>query len=105
DPEQRWPGGTRSEVPAKPIAPSGVAVKPRPEPVKPEPRRPEPREKPTDKLVAKGRLLLIAGHGRNALDQFRRAAKMAPKDASLRLYEQQALGKLGEAELVLEGRG
>jgi hypothetical protein len=86
---------------------SGVAVKPtRPEVAKVEPKKPEPpKEKVTDKLVAKGRLLLIEGHGRAAMDQFHHAVKLAPKDASLKVYEQQATGKLGKAELLLEGKG
>jgi hypothetical protein len=77
-----------------------------PEARKPETHKPEtPKEKPSDKLVAKGRLFLVEGHARQALDQFRKAVKLAPKDASLRVLEQQAQGKLGRAELVLEGKG
>ena len=30
---------------------------------------------------------------------------MAPKDAALKLYEQQAQGKLGKALLLLDGKG
>src|SRR5262249_17259795 len=95
--------------------PSGEAAKPeitkkeppKPEIQKQEPPKPEvkkPAEKPTDKIVARGRLLLIEGHAHTALDQFRRAIKMAPKDASLKVYEAQAMGKLGKAELLLEGK-
>jgi hypothetical protein len=93
--------------------PSGEAVTPqppkpeikKPEPPKPEVKKPEPKEKPTDKIVAKARLLLIEGHSHTALEQIRRAMKMAPKDASLKQYELQAQGKLGKAELVIEGKG
>jgi hypothetical protein len=89
------------------VAPSGVEVKPSGVAVAPSGAavKPEVKAKPTDKLVAKGRLLLIEGHARQAMDQFRRAVKMAPRDSSLKVYEQQAAGKLGKAELVLEGHG
>ncbi|MGZ3405250.1 MAG: hypothetical protein ACXVAN_02320, partial [Polyangia bacterium] len=93
------------------VKPTGVAVKPTGEAVKPsgagvKPVRNEPpKEKPTDKLVAKGRFLLLEGHSHTALEQFRRAIKLAPKDASLKTYELQAQGKLGKAELLLEGKG
>ena len=87
--------------------PTGVAVKPTGEAVKPvKPVKPEPpKEKPTDKLMAKARLLLIEGHSHTALEQIRRAMKLAPKDASLKQYELQAQGKLGKAEILLEGKG
>lgn len=111
---------TGSDVkPSGETAATGVAVKPadntkpaKPEVAKVEPtptKKPEPppppKEKPTDKFVAKGRLLLIEGHGRTAMEQFHHAVKMAPKDASLKVYEQQAAGKLGKAEFLLEGKG
>jgi hypothetical protein len=112
------PSGAATKPSGEAVKPSGGAVKPelpKPEPpkpeVKPEPPRPEvkkpepPKEKPTDKLVAKGRYLLFEGHSHTALEQFRRAIKMAPKDASLKVYEQQAAGKLGKAEILLEGKG
>ena len=89
----------------EPARPSGVAVKPSGEPTRPEPKKPEPKEKPGDKLVARARLLLIEGHAHSALDELRRAARLAPKDVSLKLYEQQAMGKLGKAELLIEGKG
>jgi hypothetical protein len=107
------PGPTTTPTP-EPQKPPVEAQKPTPPPVKPpepETRKPEvrkpepPKEKPWDKLVAKGRLFLIEGHARQALDQFRKAVKMAPKDASLRVLEQQAQGRLGRAELVIEGKG
>jgi hypothetical protein len=93
------PSGVAVKPTGEAVKPSGVAVKPTGETVKPT------KEKPTDKLVAKGRLLLIEGHSHTALEQFRRAIKLAPKDASLKTYELQAQGKLGKAELLLEGKG
>ncbi|HEX6839749.1 MAG TPA: hypothetical protein VF334_24400 [Polyangia bacterium] len=110
------PSGEAAKPSGEPVKPSGEAVKPSGEavkpsgeavkPPKPEIRKPEPpKEKPTDKIVAKGRLLLIEGHSHTALEQFRRAMKMAPKDASLKQYELQAQGKLGKAEILLEGKG
>jgi hypothetical protein len=63
------------------------------------------KDKAVDKLVQKARTLLIEGHSHTALDQIRKAEKLRPKDASLRVYEQQALGKTGHAELILDGKG
>ncbi len=97
------PSGATTAPSGIAVKPSGVAVAPSGAASKPEP--PAPKTKPTDKLVAKGRLLLIEGHARQAMDQFHRAVRMAPRDASLKIYEQQAAGKLGKAELVLEGHG
>jgi hypothetical protein len=112
-PEQKTPepsgeAAKPSSEPPKP--PSGQAHRPASSGETPKPiataKKPEAaKEKPTDKLMAKGRLALIEGHGPHALDLFRRAIKMAPKDASLKVYEQQALGKLGKAELLLDGKG
>jgi hypothetical protein len=93
------PTGVAVKPSGEAVKPTGVAVKPTGEAVKPT------KEKPTDKIVAKGRLLLIEGHSHTALEQFRRAIKMAPKDPSLKTYELQAQGKLGKAELLLEGKG
>jgi hypothetical protein len=93
------PTGEAVKPTGEAVKPTGVAVKPTP------PKNETPKEKPTDKIVAKGRLLLIEGHSHTALEQFRRAMKMAPKDASLKTYELQAQGKLGKAELLLEGKG
>jgi len=84
--------------------------------VEPPPPREEPKEPPrlveapkkndeVEKLLQKGRLLMISGHAHTAADTFRKAEKLRPKDAALRVYEQQALGKLGHAELQLEGKG
>jgi hypothetical protein len=103
------PSGEAVKPTGEAVKPTGVAVKPtgvaqkteKPEIKKPEP----PKEKPTDKLVAKGRLLLIEGHSHTALEQFRRASKLAPKDASLKVNELQAMGKLGKAQILLEGKG
>ena len=109
------PSGVAVKPSGETVAPAtGVAVKPSGEPTKPTkpevtkvepPKKEPPKEKPTDKFIAKGRLLLIEGHGRTAMEQFHHAVKLAPKDASLKVYEQQALGKLGKAEFVLEGKG
>jgi hypothetical protein len=75
----------------------------------PKPDEPKPkgddRDKEVEKLLQKGRLFLISGHARTAADTFRKAEKLKPKDAGLRVYEQQALGKLGHAELQLDGKG
>ncbi|HUS66246.1 MAG TPA: hypothetical protein VMZ28_16950, partial [Kofleriaceae bacterium] len=54
---------------------------------------------------AKGRMLLVEGHEHTALEMFKKAEKLLPKDAAIRVYEQQALGKLGRAEILLEGKG
>ena len=120
--ETTRPSGETAKPSGETVAPSGQATKPsgaaqkpsgeaaKPETPKPEVRKaetkkPEPKEKPTDKLVARGRLYLIEGHAHTALEQFRRAQKMTPKDSALKTYELQAMGKLGKAELVLEGKG
>jgi hypothetical protein len=101
------PSGEAMKPSGQAVKPTGEAVKPTGQAVKPiETKKPEtPKEKPTDKIVAKGRYLLFEGHSHTALEQFRRAMKMAPKDASLKVYEQQAAGKLGKAEILLEGKG
>ncbi|MFI5289283.1 MAG: hypothetical protein ACHQ17_06530, partial [Polyangia bacterium] len=58
-----------------------------------------------EKLIARGRALLAEGHEHTALDWFKRADHLWPKNPDLHIYEQQALGKLGRAELYLEGKG
>ncbi len=105
--EAAKPSGEAAKPSGEAAKPTGQAVKPTGQAVKPvENRKPEPpREKPTDKLVARGRLLLIEGHSHTALEQFRRAMKLSPKDAALKTYELQAMGRLGKAELLLEGKG
>ena len=106
--EAAKPSGEAVKPTGEAVKPTGEAVKPTGEavkPTKPEVRKPEPKEKPTDKIVAKGRLYLIEGHSHTALEQFRRAIKMAPHDAALKQYELQAQGKLGKAEILLEGKG
>lgn len=112
--EAQKPSGEAQKPSGEAQKPSGEAATPEPpkpeikkqEPPKPEIKKAEPaREKPTDKIVAKGRYLLFEGHSHTALEQFRRAMKMAPKDASLKVYEQQASGKLGKAEILVEGKG
>jgi hypothetical protein len=69
------------------------------EPVKSE------KDKAVDRLVLKGRQLLVEGRAKPALVELRRAEKLRPKDPALKVYEQQALGKLGHAELILDGKG
>jgi hypothetical protein len=102
---------TGAEVKPEPPKPEVKTPEPpkpevKPEPPKPEVKRPEPpKEKPAEKLIARGRQLLVEGHSHTALEQFRRAMKLSPKDAALKTYELQAMGKLGKAELLLEGRG
>jgi hypothetical protein len=78
------------------------------EPKLDEPKADQPKksnDKEVEQLLQKGRLLMINGHSHTALDLFRKAEKLKPKDAGLHVYEQQALGKLGHAELQLEGKG
>ena len=58
-----------------------------------------------DKLVRRARLLLVEGHSHGALDELRKAEKLHPKDAAIKVFEQQAQGKLGHAELILDGKG
>ena len=101
------PSGAAMKPSGEAVKPTGEAVKPTGQAVKPvETRKPEPpKEKPTDKIIARGRYLLFEGHSHTALEQFRRAMKMAPKESSLKVYEQQAAGKLGKAEILLEGKG
>jgi hypothetical protein len=56
-------------------------------------------------MVLRARLMLIEGHEHSALDLLRKAEKVRPKDGAIKLLLQQALGKLGRAELLLEGKG
>jgi hypothetical protein len=65
----------------------------------------KPEVKPTDKIIGKARMLLVEGHSHTALEQIHRAMKMAPKDTSFKVFEQQAMGKLGKAEITVEGKG
>lgn len=73
------------------------------------PKKPDSKrahaDKPWEKYLARGRSQLIAGHPRGAREWFHRAQRLAPHDATVRLYELQAQGKLGRAEILLEGRG
>jgi hypothetical protein len=98
------PSGATTAPTGATVKPSGVAVKPE-KPEKPETKPETKKEKAEDKLVAKARLLMIEGHAHTALDQLHKAMKVNPKDASLKVLEQQAQGKLGKAELTLEGKG
>jgi len=100
EPAKASPPPVEVKAPEKvpPVAPKETAPPP-------EDKRDDKRDKEVDKLLQKGRLLMVNGHAHSALDVFRHAQKLKPKDASLRVYEQQALGKLGHAELQLEGKG
>jgi hypothetical protein len=65
-----------------------------------------PQVAPLDqRLIDKGRLLAIDGHPHSALSFFKRAEQANPKNQLARTLEQQALGKLGRAEIVIDGRG
>lgn len=102
--------------PAEPVEPAvPVEAKPEAEKVppaevkKPDERKPDKvdpktREK-ADRLVQKGRLYLIENHAHTALGYFKRAEKLLPNDNNIKTYQLQALGKLGRAEIVIEGRG
>jgi hypothetical protein len=108
-PHSPSPSASPAEVPVAvpvvaPVASPAAAPVVTPAPVAvalPEDRH----DKELEKLVQKGRLLLVSGHAHTAAEVFKHAQKLRPKDANLRVYEQQALGKLGHAELLLEGKG
>jgi hypothetical protein len=58
--------------------------------------------------VLKARQLLIEGHEHTSLDTLKKADKLQPTGklaALLKTSEQQSMGKLGRAELVIEGKG
>ena len=112
------------DKPAEPVAEKPVAVKPvaaKPasdKPVAAKPVAPERLEPKSDtpstlpaqtgteqRLVDKGRLLLADGHPHSAVEMFRKAEQLNPGAALPKLLEQQALGKLGHAELQLDGKG
>jgi hypothetical protein len=57
------------------------------------------------RLIEKGRLLLLDGHPHSAISLFRKAEQTNPKNPLVKILQQQALGKLGRAELSIEGRG
>ncbi|MEO6951059.1 MAG: hypothetical protein ABI321_04525 [Polyangia bacterium] len=102
-------------VPDEPVAPETPVVEKHvvekhvaPEKLEPKTETPStlPAQTGTEqRLVDKGRLLLIEGHPHSALELFRKAEQLAPGNPLPRLLEQQALGKLGRAELQLEGKG
>jgi hypothetical protein len=106
-----------TETPKTPEAKTPEAKTPEaktPEAKTPEAKTPEvktpvaPKDKnadKVDKLVRRARLLLVEGHAHGALDELRKAEKLHPKDASLKVLEQQAQGKLGHGLLMLEGKG
>ena len=58
-----------------------------------------------ERLIEKGRFLLMDGHPHSALSLFRKAEQSAPRNLLAKTLQQQALGKLGRAELVIEGKG
>jgi hypothetical protein len=92
-----------------------VEAKPEEKPVekpveaKPEEKVDEKKDKANrekaEKLAQKGRMLLVEGHEHTSLDLFRKAEKLQPKNNAYKVYEQQALGKLGRAEILIEGKG
>lgn len=84
----------------KPAPPAPPVEKEKPVVAAKEPK--EPKEKPGDKYIEKGRLLLIEGHAHSALEQLKKAEKLRPKDAAIKTYELQAMGKMGFANLEIE---
>ncbi len=105
-----------------PVAPA-PAPAPAPEPEKPAPapqktnkdkpvavEKTAPREKPASerspavqRLIDKGRKLLVEGHSHTAFDTFKEAHKLAPRDPQIDLFERMAKGKTGRGELILDG--
>lgn len=102
---------TAPKEPGPPKTPTPTPPAPKEATPPAEPKRPAPavkidaktREK-ADKLVAKARTLLVEGHEHSALDQLRKAKKLNPADTAIDTFEQQALGKLGRAEITIEGK-
>jgi hypothetical protein len=98
--------------PAKPVEAKPEEAKP--VEAKPAEAKPTPVEEPkkanverAEKMVAKARQLLIEGHEHTALENLKKAEKLVPSGklgAQIKLYQQQAMGKLGKAELVIEGK-
>jgi hypothetical protein len=105
------PETAQTEPTPAPVAPVEPTKKVGPE--KKEPDKKEDKKEPVEdkhdkeveKLVQKGRSLLINGHSHSAIDAFKKAQKLQPKNAKLRIYEDQATGKLGHAEVTFEGKG
>jgi hypothetical protein len=89
---------------AGPAAPSPEPAQASPAP-KLDPKVEKARAERADRLVQKARTLLIEGHEHTALDVLRKAEHLVPGEASYHIFEQQALGKLGRAELLIEGHG
>jgi hypothetical protein len=58
-----------------------------------------------ERLIQKGRILLIDGHPHSALSLFRKAEQLAPSNALAKTLQLQAMGKLGRAEILIEGKG
>lgn len=109
------PPPTPPTTPKSPSEPSAATKEPTPPPAKePQAKEPEPKRPPSkvdpktrekaDKLVAKARTLLVEGHEHSALDLLRKAKKLNPADAAIDTFEQQALGKLGRAEVIIDGK-
>lgn len=120
--EETKPPVEAQKPPTEEAKPPVEAQKPPTEEAKPpveaqKPPVPSEEEKPlgakakanqdkAEKLIARGRLLLVEGHEHTAMDDFKKAEKYAVGKlaVALRNYEQQALGKLGRAELLIEGK-
>jgi hypothetical protein len=121
-PEEAKPTEEAKPAEAKPVEAKPAEAKPteaKPVEAKPveKPAPPVEEEKPlnakaranqekAEKLIAKARQLLVEGHEHTALDELKKAEKLASGKlaSSLKVYEQQAMGKLGRAELVIEGK-
>ncbi len=88
-------------------------VKPEEKPVEAKPevappvddKKEKANKEKAEKWVLKGRMLLAEGHEHTSLDLFRKAEKLQPKNNAYKVYEQQALGKMGRAEVLIEGKG
>lgn len=108
-PEEKKPEEVAKPEEKKPEEAAKPEEKKPEEAAKPEEKKPETaksaKDKAADKLIAKARTLLIEGHSHGSLDALKKAEKLAPKNAQLKIYEQQAQGKLGHAELILDGKG
>jgi hypothetical protein len=94
-------------VETKPVEQKPVETKPveqKPVEQKPAEQKSAPDPARADKLIAKGRSLLVEGHEHTALDVLKKADALKPGDAAIAIYLQQARGTLGRCELALEGK-
>jgi hypothetical protein len=66
---------------------------------------PVERPEAEQKLIDKGRKLLVDGHSHSALDIFKGAHRLVQKDPLLDQLEKMAQGKTGRGELILDGSG